>query len=170
MIFLNLVLFPDEIVLEIDLDLFTLLTMSSVSVFWVDIDLSNYSHFSDLLMLDVSNFLSDACDLSVLLNVSIFFFCNERSDGFLHHIRFCSHVSIPFFDNRVSSSDQWLLGFIQTPNWFSLHFTWINRFLLQRVTYIWRQDFSARFSLPGYLQNQSHLWIVINLVQSVLAI
>ena len=64
----------DKLVLEIYLDLFTVFTVFSVSVLLVDLDLSNDLTFSDLLLLDVSNFLLDACDLSFLLTVSILFY------------------------------------------------------------------------------------------------
>ena len=49
-------------------------TVFSVSVFSVDFDLYNDLTLSDLLPLGVSTVLLDACDLSVLLTVSIFFF------------------------------------------------------------------------------------------------
>ena len=51
------------------------------------------------------------------------FFWNRRSDGFIRNISFLftffvNHVSIPFFDNRVSSSDQCMFGIIQIPTFF----------------------------------------------------
>ena len=64
----------DKLVLEIDFDLLTVLTVFCVSVLLVYLYLSNYLTFSDLLLLDVSTVLLDACDLYVLLTVSIFFF------------------------------------------------------------------------------------------------
>ena len=69
-----LVLLLDKLVLEIDLDLFTVFTVFSVSVIWVDLDLSNDLTLSDLLILGVSIILLDACDFSFLLTLSIFFF------------------------------------------------------------------------------------------------
>ena len=66
-------LFPDKLADEIELDLFTFFTVSSVSVILVDLDLSNDLPLSDLLLLHVSNFL-DACYFSVLLTVSILSF------------------------------------------------------------------------------------------------
>ena len=72
--FYILLLFPGELVLETELDLFTLLTVFSVSVIWVDINLTNDLPLSYLLLLDVYTFLLDACDFSALLTVSIFFF------------------------------------------------------------------------------------------------
>ena len=68
-----MVLFPDKLVLKIDPDLFTLLTVLSVSVLFIDLGLSNDLPLSDLLLLDVSTFLLDACYFSVLFTVSIFF-------------------------------------------------------------------------------------------------
>ena len=64
-----LVLLLDKIFLITDLDLSTVL---SVSVLWVDLDLSITLTFSVSLLLGVSTVLLDACDLSVLLTVSIF--------------------------------------------------------------------------------------------------
>ena len=49
-------------------------------------------------MTHLSYLLLDACDFSVSLTVSIFFF-NGMSDGFLHHIKFCFHAINPFFDH-----------------------------------------------------------------------
>ena len=69
-----MVIVLDKLVLEIDLDLFTVFTVFSVSVILLDLDLSNDLPFSYLLLLDVSTFLLDACDLSVLLTVSIYIF------------------------------------------------------------------------------------------------
>ena len=63
----------DKLVLKIDFDLFTLLTVFSVTVLLVDLDLSNYLPFSDLLILDVSTVLLYDCDISVFFTVSIFF-------------------------------------------------------------------------------------------------
>ena len=69
-----LVLLLDKLVLEIDLDLFILLTVFSMSVLWLDLDLSKDLPCSDLFLLDISTVLLGACDFSVLLTVSIFFF------------------------------------------------------------------------------------------------
>ena len=66
-----LVLLLDKLVLEIDLDLFTVF---SVSVIWLEPDLSNNLILSVLLLLGVLTVFLDACDCSVLLFVSIFFF------------------------------------------------------------------------------------------------
>ena len=140
-----------------------------MSVLWVDLDLSNYLPLSDSLLLDVSTFLLGACDFSDLLTVLIFFFCNERSDGFLRHVRFFSHASIPLFDNCVGSSDKCLFGFILIGT-FSHRYTWIIRFLLQGIPDIWRNYLSAWSYLPGKQQNQSHILIVLNLVSSIPAI
>ena len=49
-------------------------TVSYVSVLLVDPYLSNDLTLSDLLLLDLSIFILDACDFSVLLTVSILFF------------------------------------------------------------------------------------------------
>ena len=69
-----LVLRPDKLVDDIEPDLFSLLTVFYASVFWVELDLFNDLRLSDLLLLDVSTILLDACDLSVLLTVSILLF------------------------------------------------------------------------------------------------
>ena len=55
-----LVILLDKLVFEIDLDLFTVLTGISVSVIWVDLELSKYLPLSYLLLLDVSTVLLDA--------------------------------------------------------------------------------------------------------------
>ena len=68
----------DKLVLELDPYLFTLLTVFSVSVLWVDFDLSNDLPYSDLIIMDVSTFLLDTSDLSILLTVSILFFAMVR--------------------------------------------------------------------------------------------
>ena len=52
-----LLLLLDKLVLAIYFDLFTLLTVFSVSVLLVDLDLSNHLYFSDLLILYVSTVL-----------------------------------------------------------------------------------------------------------------
>ena len=101
----------DKLVLRIDPDLFTFLTVFSVSVLLVNLDLSNDLTLSDLLLLDLSTFLFDACYFSVLMTVSIFFFeMGVVVDSFT--ALYFSHFSIPFFDNCVGSSDQCLFGFI----------------------------------------------------------
>ena len=69
-----LVLRPDKLVDDIEPDLFSLLTVFYASVFWVELDLFNDLRLSDLLLLDVSTILLNACDLSVLLTVSILLF------------------------------------------------------------------------------------------------
>ena len=51
------VILLDKLVLGIDLNL---LTVFSVSVLWVDLDLSNYLTFYELLLLGVSTVLLDA--------------------------------------------------------------------------------------------------------------
>ena len=66
-----LVILLDKLVRGIDLDLFTVF---SVSVLWLYLDLSNDLPLSVLLLLGVSTVLLDACDVSVLLTVSIFCF------------------------------------------------------------------------------------------------
>ena len=66
-----LLLLLDKLVLGIDLNLFTVF---SVSVIWVDLDLYIDLSVSVLLLLGVSTVLLDACDLYVLLTLSIFFF------------------------------------------------------------------------------------------------
>ena len=66
-----MVLLLDKFVLGIDLDLSN---EFSVLVLWVDLDLYNDLTVSVILILGASNVLLDACDFSVLLNVSIFFF------------------------------------------------------------------------------------------------
>ena len=63
-------------------------------------------------------------------------FCNGRSDGSLHHIRFFPHDINPFFDKCFGSSDQWLFV---------------------------RHDLGAWSYLPGLLQNQSIFWIAMKL-------
>ena len=67
--------------------------------------------------------LLDDYDFSVLLTVSIFFVAEIR--GVMDYFTtlgffpfFVYHVSITFFGNRISSSDQCLFGFIQIPNFF----------------------------------------------------
>ena len=69
--FCNVVLLLDTFVLGIDLYLYTVF---SVSVLWVDFDLSNYLTLLFLLLLGVFTVLLDAYDLSVLLTLSIFLF------------------------------------------------------------------------------------------------
>ena len=59
--------------IKIDLYLFTVFNVSLVSVLLLDLYLSNYLSLSYLLLLDLS-FLFGACNFSVLLTVSIFFF------------------------------------------------------------------------------------------------
>ena len=68
-----MVLLLDKLVLEIDLDFFTVLTLFFVSVILVDLYLSNDLILSDLLLLGASTVLLDACDFSVLLTLSILF-------------------------------------------------------------------------------------------------
>ena len=85
-------------------------------------------------MLDVSTVLLDACHLSVLLTVSILFFAMGGVMDSFTTLDFFFHVSIPFFDNRVGSSDQCLFGFIQTPTCFYHYYTWIIIFLWEWVT------------------------------------
>ena len=143
-----LVLFSDKLGIEIDSHLFTLLTVFSASVIWVDLDLSNYVSLSYFLMMGVSTFLLDACNFSVLLTVSIFLFAMAGVIASFATLGSFSHVSIPLFDNRAGSSNQCLFGFIQIPTCFYRRYNWIITFLLQRVTYIWRHDFIAWYSLP----------------------
>ena len=91
-------------------------TVFSVSSLWVDLDLSNDFNLSYLLLLVVSTILLDARDFSVLLTMSIFFFAIGgvmayfTTLGFV--LLFFYHVSIPLFENCVSSIDQCLFGFI----------------------------------------------------------
>ena len=65
---------------EIDLDLFSVFTVSYVSFLLVYLDLSNDLYLfndiplSDLFMMGLSFLLLDACCFSVLLTVSILFF------------------------------------------------------------------------------------------------
>ena len=66
-----LALLLDKLVLGKDLDLYT---MFSVSVIWVDLNLYIDLTLSVLLLLGVSTVLLDACNLSILLTVSILFF------------------------------------------------------------------------------------------------
>ena len=66
-----LVLSLDKLVFGIDLDLFTVFSMS---VLWVDLDLSNDLTFSVLLLLGVSTVLLDTFDFSVLFTVSMFYY------------------------------------------------------------------------------------------------
>ena len=54
-----LVLLLDKLVLEIDLDIFTLLAVFSMSVLLLDPDLSNYLPLSYLFLLYVSTVLLD---------------------------------------------------------------------------------------------------------------
>ena len=67
-----LVLLLDKLVLEIDLDWFNLLTVFSMSIIRVELDLSNDLPLSYLLQLDVSTVLLDNCDLSVFLLCHLF--------------------------------------------------------------------------------------------------
>ena len=74
-------------------------------------------------MFGVSTVLLYSFHFYVLLTVSIFFFSeiggmmpSFNTLGFV--LLFFNHASIPFFDNRVSSSDQCLFGIIQIPNFF----------------------------------------------------
>ena len=69
--FYILLLILEKLVPVIDIVLDTVLT---VSVIWVDLDLYIDLTFSVLLIWGVSSVLLDACDFSVLLTVSIFFF------------------------------------------------------------------------------------------------
>ena len=73
-----LVLFSDNLTDEIDLYLLTDFTVSSVSVIWLDLNLSHDLPLSDLLLMDLSFFISVACDFSVLLTMSIFFLVLEE--------------------------------------------------------------------------------------------
>ena len=59
-----LVILLDTLVLEKDLDLYTVFTMFSVSVLWVDLDLSNDLTLLDLLLMYVSTVLLDAFGFS----------------------------------------------------------------------------------------------------------
>ena len=68
------VLFLDKLADEIDLDLFTIFTVSSVSVLWVNLYLSHYLTLSYLFLMYLSICFLGACDFYVLLTVSIFFF------------------------------------------------------------------------------------------------
>ena len=118
--FYILVILLDKIVLEIDLDLFNVF---SVSVLWVELYLSIDLTLSVLLLLGVSTVLLDACDFSFFYCVNLLFFWNRRSDVFPYNIIFCLpfffyHVSISYFYNRVISIDQCLFGFIQIPTCF----------------------------------------------------
>ena len=136
-----LVIFPDKLAYEIDIYLFTVLNVSSVSVLWLDLDFSNDLPSSDLFLLDLS-FFGYLWFLYFVDCINIVF-NNGRSDGFPHHIRFCSHFSIPFFANYFGSGDQWSFG---------------------------RHDIGAWSSLPGLLKNKSNFLIVKNLVSNVLVI
>ena len=104
--------------------------------------------------------------------VNIIFWWNRRSDGFLHHIMFCFtffvyHVNIAFFDNHVSSSDQWLFGIIQIPTCFSNLLTRIIRFIRQWVTDIGWHYFSAWYSPTCQLYNQFQLLIVLPKIKAL---
>ena len=118
-VFSILVLLLDKFVFGIDLDLFNVFY---VSVIWVNLDLSIDLTLSFLLILGVSTVLFDACNFSVLLTVSILFFA--EIGGLVDYLTtlgfffFFNHVSIPFFYNRVSSSDQWFFGIVQIPTVF----------------------------------------------------
>ena len=68
-----LVLLLDKLLLEIELYLFTVFTVSYLLFILVDLYLFNDLTFSYLLLLGVSTVLLDACDFSVLLTASIFF-------------------------------------------------------------------------------------------------
>ena len=63
-----LVLLLNKLFLEVEFDLSTVF---SLSVFLLDLDLSNDFTWSVLLLLGVSNVLLDACYFSILLTVSI---------------------------------------------------------------------------------------------------
>ena len=80
--------------------------MSSVSVLWVDLDLSNDLPLSDLLLMDFSFFLLDACGFSFLLNVSIFFFTMGGVMDSFTTVGFFLMSLIPSFTIFVFSSDQ----------------------------------------------------------------
>ena len=145
-----LVLLLDKSVLEIDIDLFTVF---SVSIIWVDLDLYIDLFLSVLLILGAYTVLLDACYFSVFFTVSILFFSeiggvmdSLTTLGFVPF--FYYHFSIPFFDSCVSTIDQCLFGFIQIPTCFSNLFTWCIRFLWKWVTGIGRHDFSAWSSPP----------------------
>ena len=56
---------------------------------------------------------------------------------------FVNHVSIPLFDNHISSNDQCLFGIIQIPTCFYNLLPWIIRFLGQWVNDIGLHYFSA---------------------------
>ena len=128
---------------EIDLDLFSFFTVYYVSVIWVDLylsdelDLSNDLRLSDSFLVDLSFLLLDACCLSVFFTLSNLISCNGRSDGFLHHIRFCFHVMSSFFYHFVCSSDQWIFG---------------------------RHDLGAWSYLPGLLQRKNNFTVKFQLV------
>ena len=74
-----LVLLSEKLADEIDLYLFSVFTVSSVSVLLVDpdlyndLDLSNDLPLSDLLLMDLYFLLLDAYGLSVFFTVTIFF-------------------------------------------------------------------------------------------------
>ena len=69
-----LVFLWDKLADEIDPDLFTDFTVSSVSVVLVELDLYNDLICLIYLLTDLSYFLLDACGFYVLLTVSILFF------------------------------------------------------------------------------------------------
>ena len=84
---------------------------------------------------------------------NILFCWNMRSDGLIHHSRFCfpvfvNPVSSPLLDNHVNNSDQRLFDTIQIPTCFSNLLTWIIRFIRQWANGIVWHDFSALFSPP----------------------
>ena len=88
--------FSDKLADEIDLGLFTVFTVYSVSVLLVYLDSSYAFPLSFLLLLDLSIFPLDACDFFVLLTVSIFFFSiGIVMDSFTTLSFF--HVINPFF-------------------------------------------------------------------------
>ena len=96
-----LVLLLDKLVLEIDLYLFTVFTIFYVSFIWVDLDLSNDSTLSNILLLDVSTVFFYACDFSFLLTVSISFFAIGGGMSFFTTIGF---VPISVFPSLTTVS------------------------------------------------------------------
>ena len=100
-------------------------SVSSVSVFLVDLDLfnnldlSNDLPFYNSLLMDLSFLLLDSFGLSVSLTVWILFFAMGgvmASSIILGFFRFNSS----FFDHFVCSSDQWLFGRHDLGDWYSL--------------------------------------------------
>ena len=140
-----LVFLSKELAGKIDLDLFLVFTVSSVSVVWEALYLSNSLYLSndiplfDSLLMDLSFLLLDACSLSFLFTASILFFSMVLVMDLFTTLYFFNVVN-PFFNNFLCSSDQWVFGIHDLGTW---------------------------YFLPGFLQNEVNFTKTFQLVYSL---